>query len=234
MITPSKKLIIFFFSHRFTLHPSVSLSAVAAKLPFTYTGADFYALCSDAMLKAVTRQAAQVDAKIQQLNNNDPEKKQKPVSTAYFFDHFATPEDIAVSVTEADFIAAHRELIPSVSAGELAHYERVRAAFEGGREEGGGGGGGGGKSSSRPAPLVMGGRTVSGGGPRSARWKGKGKAVAVRNSDDDDDEYEDDDYGVDAGGEDVVNGKGKGKGKGKAVAAAFQEGTASDDDGLYE
>lgn len=176
------------------------------------------------MLKAVTRQAAKVDVKIQQLNS-EAENTNKAVSTAYFFDHYATPEDIAVSVTEEDFLAAHRELIPSVSAGELAHYERVRATFEGGR----------GEVKSRPVPLTVG-RTVSGGGPRSARGKGKGvmgggkgkgKAVAVGGEDDGDEAEYEDDYGVEAGEE--VNGKGKGK-----AVATFQEGTASDDEGLYD
>ncbi|KAF3769043.1 nucleotide binding protein [Cryphonectria parasitica EP155] len=126
-------------TRKFVLDPTASLRAVAEKLPFTYTGADFYALCSDAMLKAVTRQSAKVDAKIRRLNTEaaeaaaaagDGAKKQKTpnvITTAYFFDHHATPEDIAVMVTEEDFMAAHRELIPSVSAGELAHYQRVRA-----------------------------------------------------------------------------------------------------------
>ncbi|GAB0134329.1 peroxisomal assembly protein [Epichloe bromicola] len=121
-------------TRKFTLDPSVSLRSVAQRLPFTYTGADFYALCSDAMLKAVTRQSSAVDAKVRAINNR--ERADKPaISTAYFFDHFATKEDISVMVTEDDFMAAHEELIPSVSAGELAHYEKVRATFEGSRDE---------------------------------------------------------------------------------------------------
>ncbi|KAL5611602.1 uncharacterized protein BROUX77_001758 [Berkeleyomyces rouxiae] len=115
-------------TRKFTLDPTVSLRSVAEKLPFTYTGADFYALCSDAMLKAVTRQANLVDAKIRALTAASG----KPVTTAAFFDHHATSADVAVVVTEADFLAAHEELVPSVSAGELAHYESVRAQFEGG------------------------------------------------------------------------------------------------------
>jgi len=75
------------------------------------------------MLKAVTRQASAVDEKIK----NMPGAK---VSTAYFFDHYATKEDIAVMVTEEDFVAAQIELIPSVSAKELDHYARVRQTFE--------------------------------------------------------------------------------------------------------
>lgn len=94
-------------TRKFTLHPDMSLRRVAESLPFTYTGADLYALCSDAMLKAVTRQASAVDAKIKALPGG-------PVSTAYFFDHLATAEDVAVMVTEEDFASAQRELVGSV------------------------------------------------------------------------------------------------------------------------
>ncbi|EEH21549.1 hypothetical protein PABG_03765 [Paracoccidioides brasiliensis Pb03] len=110
-------------TRKFTLHPDLSLRRIAEQLPFTYTGADLYALCSDAMLKAITRQARAVDDKIKALPGG-------PVTTAYFFDHFATPEDIAVMVTEEDFIAAKSELVASVSAKELEHFERVRRTFE--------------------------------------------------------------------------------------------------------
>ena len=94
-------------TRKFSMHPDMSLRRVAESLPFTYTGADLYALCSDAMLKAITRQASAVDAKIKKLSG-------PPVTTAYFFDHLATDEDIAVMVTEADFLAANRELVGSV------------------------------------------------------------------------------------------------------------------------
>lgn len=135
-------------TRKFTLHPELSLNRVAGRLPFTYTGADLYALCSDAMLKAITRQANAVDDKIKLLPDG-------PVTTAYYFDHLATPDDIAVMVTEGDFVVANDELVPSVryvfveavtltkiqgllmlmdisvnSAKELEHFERVRHTFE--------------------------------------------------------------------------------------------------------
>ncbi|KAL8640153.1 MAG: hypothetical protein Q9226_008778 [Calogaya cf. arnoldii] len=110
-------------TRKFSLHPDLSLARVAESLPFTYTGADLYALCSDAMLKAITRQASAVDAKIKALPDG-------PVTTAYFFDHFATMEDVTVMVAEHDFQAASRELVGSVSAKELEHYQRVRQSFE--------------------------------------------------------------------------------------------------------
>ena len=94
-------------TRKFNMHPGLSLRRVIEFLPFTYTGADLYALCSDAMLKAITRQASAIDTKIRALPNG-------PMTTAYYFDHLATPEDVAVTVTEADFSAAQRELVGSV------------------------------------------------------------------------------------------------------------------------
>ncbi|KAF1832379.1 peroxin 6 [Decorospora gaudefroyi] len=114
-------------TRKFTLHPSLSLQRVSQSLPFTYTGADMYALCSDAMLKAITRSARAVDEKVKSYN----ETHSPTISIAYFFDHLATEEDTAVMVTEEDFLEAHRELVPSVSADELRHYDGVRRQFEG-------------------------------------------------------------------------------------------------------
>lgn len=51
-------------TRKFRLHPALSLLEVVSKCPFHFTGADFYALCSDAMLMAMSRQAEQVDRTI--------------------------------------------------------------------------------------------------------------------------------------------------------------------------
>lgn len=117
---------------RFTLSPSLSLRSVASNLPFTYTGADLYALCSDAMLKAITRRATSVDSKVRSLNSKRASTNPplEPISVAHFFDHLAAPEDTEVLVEEEDFMAAMRELVPSVSVKELEHYEKVRSTFE--------------------------------------------------------------------------------------------------------
>ncbi|KAI9709267.1 MAG: peroxisomal assembly protein [Bogoriella megaspora] len=142
-------------TRKFALDASLSLSRIAETLPFTYTGADLYALCSDAMLKAITRQARAVDVKIEALNTNpehlhaellkSAEAKGKPkhdvrgppgkVTTAWFFDHLASKEDTDVVVIEEDFAAAQKDLVPSVSAEELKHYDRVRRTFEGQEKE---------------------------------------------------------------------------------------------------
>jgi peroxin-6 len=151
------------------------------------------------MLKAITRQARAVDEKVKAYNATHAH-----ISIAYFFDHLATEEDTAVMVTEEDFIEANRELVPSVSADELKHYERVRKAFEGaGKKE---------EPQQRPQ------HSMSPNGqeqpqfrlPGSGKGKGKGKAtVGV--------ESEADDYVIRTGHLDLNgssdNSAGKGKGK---------------------
>ncbi|EAQ93394.1 hypothetical protein CHGG_01629 [Chaetomium globosum CBS 148.51] len=238
-------------TRKFTLHPSLSLRTVAESLPFTYTGADFYALCSDAMLKAVTRQASLVDNKIRTVNADlGAHNLRAPISTAYFFDHLATPEDLAVMVTETDFLDAHRELVPSVSAGELAHYEHVRASFEGAKDkerekEGKALADGGARLALPPGAAGAGAggrRSTSGASARSASskgkgralalpyvGKGKGKAVALGSGD----ELE----GERSGGEGVVRDKGKGKAVAPPIAdgtTPFGDGVGSGDEGLYD
>ncbi|KAK6379691.1 peroxisomal assembly protein [Exophiala oligosperma] len=113
-------------TRKFTLAPDVDLLRVASRLPFTYTGADLYALCSDAMLKAITRKTHAVDEKVQQISKIRGEA----ISTGYFFDHLATDEDVQVVVAEEDFVAAQNELVGSVSKKELEHFERIRGLFE--------------------------------------------------------------------------------------------------------
>lgn len=206
------------------------------------------------MLKAVTRQAAAVDAKIRAINDSNS-RSAPPISTANFFDHHATAEDVAVMVTEQDFLDAHRELIPSVSAGELAHYESVRAAFEGGRDKQ--------QQQQQQQPqqqqhngvdvvvdvghknnnkgkgkAVASSTNASTTGSSSTSSKGKGKAVATTApataSDDDDEE---DQYGSyqnpNGRSSTMAMMKGKGGNATGAAGAKFQDGTASDDENLY-
>lgn len=51
-------------TRKFRLHPDLNLAALVEECPFHYTGADFYALCSDAMLKAMSRKAEEIEAKL--------------------------------------------------------------------------------------------------------------------------------------------------------------------------
>lgn len=116
-------------TRKFRLHPSLDLANVAEKCPFNYTGADFYALCSDAMLKAMTRTADGIESRVVEINKDETSTLPRPITSQYYLDHLAQPEEIVVQVTEEDFDQALAELIPSVSAQELEHYKQVQKMF---------------------------------------------------------------------------------------------------------
>ena len=48
-------------TRKFNLHPHLNLASIAAQCPFSYTGADFYALCADALLHALSHKVAQLE-----------------------------------------------------------------------------------------------------------------------------------------------------------------------------
>ena len=181
------------------------------------------------MLKAVTRQASHVDSKIAAINKQNLASGKLKISTAYFFDHFATKEDVAVLVEEEDFIHAERELVPSVSVKELEHYKRVREQFEKAEEKDNGQR----KDTAslrqaegipqwqRDANKL---KSNGGGKGKAVDRKAKGKAKALSDEGDDD---EDDCYTQDS----MVNDRNKGKEK--AVDMSFQQGSLDDDEGLY-
>jgi peroxin-6 len=192
-----------------------------------------YALCSDAMLKAITRQARAVDEKVKAYNATHT-----PISTAYYFDHLATEEDTAVMVTEQDFEDANRELVPSVSADELGHYEKVRKAFEGaGKKQ---------EQKTKPQLAIMNGQR----GPQfTIQDSGSGEVKKAADSEvDGAAEDSDDDYVIrtehlELDGEattanDTGKGKGKaavnhGKGKSSVDIAEGGFGDAAQDEDLY-
>jgi peroxin-6 len=51
-------------TRKFRLDPELDLMSIVEQCPFNFTGADFYALCTDALLKAMSRKAEEVGATI--------------------------------------------------------------------------------------------------------------------------------------------------------------------------
>lgn len=134
-------------TRKFRLHPDLNLRSIAEQCPFNYTGADFYALCSDAMLKAMTRKASEVDIKIGKslhsprlvlinfvlavvLNSQPPQEDHPyPITPQYYLAKMATDGETDVVVALEDFENALQELVPSVSQTEMEHYRSVQARF---------------------------------------------------------------------------------------------------------
>jgi peroxin-6 len=128
-------------TRKFHLDPALDLEDVAQRCPFNYTGADLYALASDAMLRAMSRTAGSVDARIRQLEQ-EAEKHggeagidvawPKPLTPQYYLGRMASKEEMEVMVRWEDFEEALQGLTPSVSEGEMEHYRRVQSEFTGG------------------------------------------------------------------------------------------------------
>ena len=106
---------------RFVLAADCNLAKVVADCPLTYTGADFYALCSDAMLQAMLRRVQVVDKKVKALG----------ISPNVYFEKHSTAEEVQVVVEQGDFSRAMEKLAPSLSAAEILRYDRLRKMFEG-------------------------------------------------------------------------------------------------------
>lgn len=119
-------------TRKFALDPALSLDTLSQRLPFTYTGADLYALCADAMLAAMSRVASEVDAKVAELDAAPlPRAYPSPLTAQYYLSAMASDAETAVVVNEEDFSGALTRLIPSVSADEMEHYRRVQGEFKG-------------------------------------------------------------------------------------------------------
>ncbi|KAK2139396.1 hypothetical protein NP493_6449g00004 [Ridgeia piscesae] len=89
---------------RFTLAEDCHLDSLISQCSFNLTGADFYALCTDAVLNAIK-------TKISLLESGEVEV------------------DETLEVTEEDFSSALRCLVPSVSELELQNYKKLQCSL---------------------------------------------------------------------------------------------------------
>ncbi|WVR00352.1 hypothetical protein IAU59_007495 [Kwoniella sp. CBS 9459] len=125
------------------------LMGLVEKISFNYTGADLYALCSDAMLNAMTRCANAIDQKIAKLSADrkstvtrddrsggvadgfDQRMGVREITPQYYLSKMANHEEMQVRVSIADFEGALGRLKPSVSEDEMRGYEAVQREFRG-------------------------------------------------------------------------------------------------------
>ncbi len=114
---------------------------------FTFTGADFYALASDAMLYGLKRQIAAIETRMTELReckqkckpkDQDSEEKERgrgelvdvSVSIRSFLAELPADDELLhVEVRAHDFEEARRHLTPSLSEEELLHYKRLEMQF---------------------------------------------------------------------------------------------------------
>ena len=128
--TDAQLFILKALTRKFWLQKSCSLEKVAQACPLLYTGADFYALCADAYLKATSRTIATIEKSLESINKNSIPGHPHPMSSVYYLDHLAPLQEKQVHVSLEDFVQALQQMKPSVSASELKRYEALRAKFE--------------------------------------------------------------------------------------------------------
>lgn len=106
----SKQKVLEALSRKFTMDADVDLAAVAEACPPQFTGADMYALCSDAWMTAFKQHISQLGGLPAGGNGNAS----------------------AIMVRQADFLQAATTLQPSLGEDEIAKYEALRDQYEGG------------------------------------------------------------------------------------------------------
>ncbi|KDO18791.1 hypothetical protein SPRG_14927 [Saprolegnia parasitica CBS 223.65] len=114
-------------TRKFRLARDVHLPTVLSACPLHFTGADFYALCSIALANAIKDRVRAIDAHIQTTNQADCYSA-RPLNPAMVLDKM-TPDELQVEVSATHFERALAAVVPSVSASELAHYEKLRKQF---------------------------------------------------------------------------------------------------------
>ncbi|KAI8615569.1 P-loop containing nucleoside triphosphate hydrolase protein [Chytriomyces sp. MP71] len=117
-------------TRKFALEEGLDLGRVADHIPAHLTGADLYALCSDAMLKAMSRTIRVVDDKIVEHNEARSKEGKTPLLMTDFLETVADSRDKSVIVNENDFLEALAELKPSLTPADLAHYAKLQDKFK--------------------------------------------------------------------------------------------------------
>lgn len=110
-------------TRKFQLADDVDLRAVVSTMDFVYTGADFFALCSDAMMLAVDEMVEGVKAKMLQ------KQQQQQLDCITQHDDDDEDADDNVVVCQRHFMVARANLKASVSPSDLRRYESLRSTF---------------------------------------------------------------------------------------------------------
>jgi peroxin-6 len=115
--TPQEQLpILKALTRKFNLHDDVDMLEIAERCSGTFTGADFYALCSDAILNAIKERIDLLEILRKQSN---PELA-KDIQIL---------ENEKLIVEKKHFFWALEKITPSVSAEELKRYKQVQELF---------------------------------------------------------------------------------------------------------
>jgi len=115
---PSQVKILEALTRKFTLSPNINLNKIAEGLQFNLTGADFYALCSDALLNAIKSKINTIETMLEETMKTDPTITRNKIMENM---------DLQVIVDENHFQSAVANLTPSVSLEEISRYKYMQS-----------------------------------------------------------------------------------------------------------
>lgn len=111
-----QKKIVKALTRKFNLAIDVDMDRLVAQCPRSFTGADFYAVCSTALMTAIKRHVKSAAAAAEEKGDTSSDER-------------TDNNESGVEVCHADFMTALRAVTPSVSADEIRHYRRLKAKF---------------------------------------------------------------------------------------------------------
>ena len=123
----SQVKIIRALTRKFSLAKDATAERITELCPDNFTGADFYALCSNALAAAIRRRAFDIRAKVKHSQDTDIYSERQ--MTVHQWLSEASPNDISVEVSYEDFKSARESIVPSVSLADLRKYEALRKQF---------------------------------------------------------------------------------------------------------
>lgn len=128
--TKSKLSILKSLTRKFTFDIDVDLEQVILKCPSTLTGADIFALASDAMLFAITDRINYIQSMYDKDIKND-----NNISSFTVAEYISTlsPELIQILVKQDHFITAAQKIVPSLSQQEIEYYNAKQRSFQSSR-----------------------------------------------------------------------------------------------------
>eukprot|EP00359_Climacostomum_virens_P000251 CAMPEP_0204898838 /NCGR_PEP_ID=MMETSP1397-20131031/1512_1 /ASSEMBLY_ACC=CAM_ASM_000891 /TAXON_ID=49980 /ORGANISM="Climacostomum Climacostomum virens, Strain Stock W-24" /LENGTH=707 /DNA_ID=CAMNT_0052066725 /DNA_START=174 /DNA_END=2297 /DNA_ORIENTATION=+ len=114
---PSQLKILEAVTRKFNLAPTCDLSRVVESLSLRYTGADFYALASEALMHAYKEKASELHSQWNPAYG--------PLTA------FLEDQDLTVEINSSHFVKAALAVTPSLSEEELGRYRSLNRTIEG-------------------------------------------------------------------------------------------------------
>ena len=139
----NQRTILAALTRKFHLADDVDLQAVCERCPLTMSGADFYALASDALLLAIKRHIRTLEEQLNSARQLQREEWEDAVRNGRVqeedeyielqpsvFMSSLPPSSLTSLVTQSDFLQAQSTLKPSLSQEQIQDYLNLRKQFD--------------------------------------------------------------------------------------------------------